>query len=82
MICNNVSSLWLSMLNMLAILSFVLHQEGLFFLMFAMCRPNIQLLFSLQRDMLDVNQIMKDLASMVHEQGDTIGEILIIRVRV
>lgn len=26
--------------------------------------------------MLDVNQIMKDLASMVHEQGDTIGERL------
>lgn len=28
---------------------------------------------SLQSDMLDVNQIIKDLASMVHEQGDTIG---------
>ncbi|KAK3572390.1 hypothetical protein QTP86_032612 [Hemibagrus guttatus] len=27
------------------------------------------------RDMLDVNQIMKDLASMVHEQGDTIDSI-------
>lgn len=24
--------------------------------------------------MLDVNQIIKDLASMVHEQGDTIGK--------
>lgn len=30
--------------------------------------------------MLDVNQIMKDLASMVHEQGDTIGEVLIMCV--
>lgn len=28
---------------------------------------------SFQSDMLDVNQIIKDLASMVHEQGDTIG---------
>lgn len=27
--------------------------------------------------MLDVNQIMEGLASMVHEQGDTIGEMLI-----
>lgn len=26
--------------------------------------------------MLDVSQIMKDLASMVHEQGDAIGKIL------
>lgn len=26
--------------------------------------------------MLDVSQIMKDLASMVHEQGDAIGELL------
>ncbi|XP_066031402.1 t-SNARE domain-containing protein 1 isoform X4 [Chamaea fasciata] len=28
-----------------------------------------------QSDMLDVNQIIKDLASMVHEQGDTIDSI-------
>lgn len=28
---------------------------------------------SFQSDMLDVNQIIKDLASMVHEQGDAIG---------
>uniref|UniRef100_A0A8D2P529 t-SNARE domain containing 1 n=1 Tax=Zosterops lateralis melanops TaxID=1220523 RepID=A0A8D2P529_ZOSLA len=27
----------------------------------------------IESDMLDVNQIIKDLASMVHEQGDTIG---------
>lgn len=33
-------------------------------------------LFSTQRDMLDVSQIMKDLASMIHEQGDAIGKIL------
>lgn len=26
--------------------------------------------------MLDVSQIMKDLASMVHEQGETIGKTL------
>lgn len=26
--------------------------------------------------MLDVSQIMKDLASMVHEQGDAIGKML------
>ena len=29
--------------------------------------------------MLDVSQIMKDLASMVHEQGDAIGKILFAR---
>lgn len=36
----------------------------------------LTLVFSPQRDMLDVSQIMKDLASMVHEQGDAIGKIL------
>ena len=34
----------------------------------------LRCLFPLQRDMLDVSQIMRDLASMVHEQGDAIGE--------
>ncbi|TNN88581.1 hypothetical protein EYF80_001364 [Liparis tanakae] len=28
-----------------------------------------------KKDMLDVSQIMKDLASMVHEQGDTIERV-------
>jgi len=37
--------------------------------------------FSQQRDMLDVSQIMKDLACMVHEQGDAIGKILCVCVR-
>lgn len=36
----------------------------------------IVVFFPPQRDMLDVSQIMKDLASMVHEQGDTIGKCL------
>ncbi|KAK3551046.1 hypothetical protein QTP70_011506 [Hemibagrus guttatus] len=37
----------------------------------------LQIVYELHglRDMLDVNQIMKDLASMVHEQGDTIDSI-------
>lgn len=38
--------------------------------------PHSSLMFgclSFQSDMLDVNQIIKDLASMVHEQGDAIG---------
>ncbi|KAK1794956.1 hypothetical protein P4O66_010150 [Electrophorus voltai] len=34
----------------------------------------------LQRDMLDVSQVMKDLASMVHEQGDTIEVLRSTRV--
>lgn len=41
----------------------------------AVVNVNTYCLFSAQRDMLDVNQIMKDLASMVHEQGDTIGKM-------
>lgn len=67
------------MLNLLTTLSSFLQQGGIFFLMFAVFSPSFVFdlfLFCLQRDMLDVNQIMKDLASMVHEQGDTIGEIL------
>lgn len=32
--------------------------------------------------MLDVSQIMKDLASMVHEQGDTIGKTVCVCVSV
>jgi len=30
-------------------------------------------LFILQSDIVDVNEIFKDLAIMVHEQGETIG---------
>ena len=30
-----------------------------------------------QSDIVDVNEIFKDLAIMVHEQGETIGEKLI-----
>ena len=32
------------------------------------------LCFLSQSDILDVNQIFKDLATMVHEQGDIIGK--------
>ena len=33
-------------------------------------------LYLLQGDILDVNTIFKDLATMVHEQGDMIGKFL------
>uniref|UniRef100_A0A3Q3GEZ1 t-SNARE Domain Containing 1 n=1 Tax=Labrus bergylta TaxID=56723 RepID=A0A3Q3GEZ1_9LABR len=35
-------------------------------------RQREEALLQIERDMLDVSQIMKDLASMVHEQGDSI----------
>uniref|UniRef100_A0A672KCY0 t-SNARE coiled-coil homology domain-containing protein n=1 Tax=Sinocyclocheilus grahami TaxID=75366 RepID=A0A672KCY0_SINGR len=41
-------------------------------------RQREEALLQIERDMLDVSQVMKDLASMVHEQGDTIGEILFV----
>lgn len=33
-------------------------------------------LFSLQRDIVDVNQIFKDLGMLVHEQGEMIGKLV------
>lgn len=41
--------------------------------------PNVCCNFStccLQADILDVNQIFKDLAMMIHDQGDMIGKCL------
>ncbi|XP_060776679.1 t-SNARE domain-containing protein 1 [Neoarius graeffei] len=38
-------------------------------------RQREEALLQIERDMLDVNQIMEGLASMVHEQGDTIDSI-------
>ena len=38
----------------------------------------IFLFFFFQSDIVDVNEIFKDLAIMVHEQGETIGEIFYI----
>ncbi|KAF3691505.1 t-SNARE domain-containing protein 1 [Channa argus] len=40
-----------------------------------MLRQREEALLHIERDMLDVSQIMKDLACMVHEQGDTIDSI-------
>ncbi|XP_030226870.1 t-SNARE domain-containing protein 1 [Gadus morhua] len=38
-------------------------------------RQREEALLQIERDMLDVSQIMKDLASMVHEQGESIDSI-------
>ena len=38
----------------------------------------IHFIFSFQSDILDVNQIFKDLAVMIHDQGDMIGEFHLI----
>lgn len=34
----------------------------------------MRILFPLQADIMDVNQIFKDLAVMIHDQGDLIGK--------
>ncbi len=36
-------------------------------------------LFVFQHDILDVNDIFRDLGTMVHEQGDMIGECLFLK---
>lgn len=34
----------------------------------------------IEGDILDVNQIMRELAALVHQQGDTIGRYLSIKI--
>jgi len=37
---------------------------------------NLLIVFVLQADILDVNQIFRDLGMLIHEQGEVVGNVL------